>query len=78
MCGRDSCRLMHVHHLRYCCVMLQAPIVSKGGVEVIVATVQRHIDNVDVAHYGCWALACLADNDTNKVVIDLCMNGLCV
>ncbi len=46
------------------------PIVSKGGVEVIVAAARAHVGSEDVSHYACSALANLAVAAANQVLID--------
>ncbi len=59
-----------MYHFCYCCVMLQVPIVRNGGVEAIVAAARAHPRSVDVSHYACLALSCLADHAPNQVMID--------
>ena len=40
---------------------------NAGGVEAVVAAMQRHANNADVQHYACWALNSLSyNNPTNK------------
>ncbi len=57
--------------LCHCCVILQVPIVRAGGVEVIVAAARAHVGSVDVSHYACKALARLAVDAANRVMIDV-------
>ncbi len=51
--------------------MLQVPIVSAGGVEVIVAAARAHVGSVDVSDNACRALGSLAVDAANSVMIDV-------
>ncbi len=53
-------------------------ITRNGGVEVIVAAMGTHIDNVEVAHWACRAFSSLAGHAVNKVLISEWMDCLCV
>ncbi len=55
----------------HCCVTLQVPIGSAGGVEVIVAAARAHVGRANVSSSACMALVYLAAVAANRVMIDV-------